>query len=100
MAALGQPVPPAEPMSAYAPPFQLPEQGMYQDPYLAAQSYGGAYLQPALYQDLSGGMYAGAAPLAGALQWEMPQVLLLNLQSHSNHPCICVNYVYNRAVHL
>ena len=80
MAALGQPVPPAEPTTAYAPPFQHPEQGVYQDPYLAAQSYGGggAYPQPTLYQDLSGGMYAGAVPLAGALQWEMPQVLLLN----------------------
>ncbi|KAL0030506.1 hypothetical protein WJX79_000125 [Trebouxia sp. C0005] len=73
MAALGQPVPPAEPTSAYAANFQHPEQGVYQDPYLAAQNYGGAYPQPTLYQDLSGGMYAGAAPLAGALQWEMPQ---------------------------
>ncbi len=36
---------------------------MYQDPHLAAQSYGGAYSQPTLYQDLSGGMYAGAVRL-------------------------------------
>jgi len=90
MAALGQPVLPAEPTTAYASPFQHPEQGMYQDPHLAAQSYGGAYSQPTLYQDLSGGMYAGAVPLAGALQWEMPQVLLLKLQTHALQALICL----------
>ncbi len=74
MAALGQPVP-AEPAPMYAPSFQQPLQGMYQDPYSAAQAYGGAgYAQAPLYQDFPVGMYAGNAPLAGALQWEMPQV--------------------------
>ena len=75
MAALGQPVPPAEQLPAYASPFQQPMQGMYQDPYMTAQGYSGAaYTHAPLYQDLSSGMYAGNNSAAGALQWEMPQV--------------------------
>lgn len=84
MAALGQPVPPAEQMPAYVSPFQQPMQGMYQDPYVAPQGYNGAvYAQAPVYQDFSGGMYAGNSPAAGALQWEMPQVRTVRFHSEA-----------------
>lgn len=88
MAALGQPVPPAEQMPAFASPFQQPVQGLYQDPYMAAQGYSGAaYTQAPLYQDFSGGMYAGNSPAAGALQWEMPQVRTVRFQQQAYCTC-------------
>ena len=82
MAALGQPVFPVDQLTpTYVPSYQQPLQGIYQDPSVA-QSYGtGAeYLQVPVYQKpfyqgTSGGMHAGMAPLAGALQWERPQVV-------------------------
>ena len=75
MAALGQPVFPAEPNPTYAPGFDYPLQGMYQDPYAAAQGYrGAAYSQAPVYQEVPASLYAADMPLAGALQWEMPQV--------------------------
>lgn len=75
MAALGQPVEAAEPSSAYSPAYQLPYQGMYQDPYAAAQGYGvSQYTQSPGYTSYYEGAFQPEAPLAGALQWEMPQV--------------------------
>ena len=75
MAALGQPVEAAELSSAYAPVYQHPYQGLYQDPYAAAQGYAAPlYTQPPEYPSSTEHAFQPEAPLAGALQWEMPQV--------------------------
>ena len=72
MAALGQPV---EAASAPAPAYQQPYQGVYQDLYAAAQEYGvPQYTQSPGYPGYSERAFQPEAPLAGALQWEMPQV--------------------------
>ena len=73
MAALGQPVAAAEPSPAYAPAFQQPYQDMYQDPYAAAPGYGEPQYAPE-YPSYAERAFPAEAALAGALQWEMPQV--------------------------
>ena len=74
MAALGQPVVVAEPSPVYAPAFQQPYQGMYLDPY-AAQGYGAPQYTPVpVYPNYPERAFPADVPVAGALQWEMPQV--------------------------
>ena len=64
----------ADASPVYASAFQQPYQGMYQDPYTAAQTYGDVqFTQPPVYQNYSGQGFSAEAP---ALQWEMPQVRL------------------------
>lgn len=75
MAALGQPVMAAEASPAYIPAFQQPYQGMYQDPYAAAQGYGAPqYIHAPVYPSYPDRAFPAEGPLASALQWEMPQV--------------------------
>ena len=87
MAALGQPVVVAEPSPAYAPAFQQPYQGMYPDPY-AAQGYGAPqYTHVPVYPNYPDGAFPADVPLAGALQWEMPQ-------ARQMCKVICANKMY------
>lgn len=75
MAALGQPVEATELSSPDAPAFQHQYQGMYQDPYAALQGYTTPqFMQAPGYPNYSDRAFQPDAPLAGALQWEMPQV--------------------------
>lgn len=75
MAALGQPVVAAEPSPTYAPAFQQPYQGMYLDPYAAAQGYEAPqYTHVPVYPNYPDRAFPAEVPLTGALQWEMPQV--------------------------
>lgn len=84
MAALGQPVIAAEPSPAYAPAFQQPYQGMYLDPYAAAQAYGAPqYIHAPVYPNYPDRAFPAEVPPASALQWEMPQVRKMNVWCHS-----------------
>ncbi|KAL3136295.1 Zinc finger C2HC domain-containing protein 1A [Trebouxia sp. C0010 RCD-2024] len=82
MAALGQPVVAAEPSPTYAPAFQQPYQGMYLDPYAAAQGYEAPqYTHVPVYPNYPDRAFPAEVPLTGALQWEMPQAVTAGRRS-------------------